>query len=75
MTATVVLLNDQGELLHGGDYNEQHDRELSTVNIAKKHVKGKQDTDLYCIKAIVGKDINYSELGVVLPDVKNKQSS
>jgi CRISPR-associated endonuclease/helicase Cas3 len=75
MSATVVLLNNQGELLHGGNYNEQHDRELSTVNIAKKHAKGKQDTDLYCIKAIVGKDINYSELGVVLPDVKNKQSS
>jgi len=75
MSVTVVLLNDQGELLHGGDYNEQHDRELSTVNIAKKHAKGKQDTDLYCINAIVGKDINYSELGVLLPDVKNKQSS
>ncbi|GGP56022.1 hypothetical protein GCM10009347_23350 [Shewanella algicola] len=72
MSATVVLLNDKGELWHGGDYQEQQDRELSTVAIAKKHAKGKQDPDLYCLKAIVNHDINYSELGVVLPQ-KNEQ--
>lgn len=72
MTATVVLLNEQGELWHGGDYQEQHDRELSTVAIAKKHAKGKQDPDLYCLKAIVNQDINYSELGVILPQ-ENEQ--
>ncbi|MGR3981429.1 CRISPR-associated helicase/endonuclease Cas3 [Pseudoalteromonas sp. 1181_04] len=71
MTATVVLLNEQGELWHGGDYQEQQDRELSTVAIAKKHAKGKQDPDLYCVKAIVNHDINYSELGVFLP-LKNE---
>lgn len=67
MTATVVLFNEQGELWHGGSYQEQQDRELSTVTIAKKHAKGKQDPDLYCIKAIVNQDISYGELGVVLP--------
>lgn len=72
MTATVVLLNEQGELWHGGDYQEQQDRELSTVAIAKKHAKGKQDPDLYCIKATVNQDINYSELGVVLPRKNEK---
>tara|TARA_R110001606_G_scaffold398291_1_gene576963 strand:- start:855 stop:3278 length:2424 start_codon:yes stop_codon:yes gene_type:complete len=70
LTATVVLLNEQGDLLHGGDYKEQHDREKSTVSIAKKHVKGKQDTDFYCFKAIVNKDIEYGELGVILPNLK-----
>lgn len=72
MTATVVLINESGELLHGGDYKEQHDRELSTVAIAKKHAKGKTDSDFYCIKAIVNKDISYSELGVVLPNLNHK---
>jgi CRISPR-associated endonuclease/helicase Cas3 len=70
MTATVVLLNEQGYLLHGGDYKEQQDRENSTVSIAKKHVKGKQDTDFYCVKAIVNKDIEYGELGVIIPNSK-----
>ena len=72
MTATVVLFNEQGELWHGGDYQEQQDRELSTVAIAKKHAKGKQDPDLYCLKSIVNHDINYSELGVVLPLKKHQ---
>lgn len=72
MTATVVLVNDKGELHHGGDYNEQQDRERSTVSIAKKHAKGKKDTDFYCIKAIVNKDIDYGELGVLLPSPKKR---
>lgn len=72
MSANVVLLNAQGELWHGGDYKEQQDRELSTVAIAKKHAKGKQDPDLYCLKAIVNHDIDYSELGVVLPQKNEK---
>ncbi|WP_077284739.1 CRISPR-associated helicase/endonuclease Cas3 [Cognaticolwellia aestuarii] len=70
MTATVVLLNEQGGLLHGGDYKEQQDREKSSVSIAKKHAKGQQDTDFYCVKAIVNKDMVYGELGVVLPKLK-----
>jgi CRISPR-associated endonuclease/helicase Cas3 len=67
MTAAVVLLNEQGELWHGGDYNEQQDREKNTVSLAKKHAKGKQDSDYYCIKSIVNRDVEYSELGVLLP--------
>jgi CRISPR-associated endonuclease/helicase Cas3 len=72
MSATVVLLNEQGGLWHGGDYNEQQDRELSTVAITKKHANGIQDTDLYCIKSIVNRDINYSEIGVLLPQTSEK---
>ncbi|AZG36909.1 CRISPR-associated helicase/endonuclease Cas3 [Shewanella psychromarinicola] len=72
MTATVVLMNELGGLFHGGDYKEQQDRERSTVALAKKHVKGKQDTDFYCIKSVVNKDIDYGELGVVLPSFNSK---
>ena len=71
MTATVVLVDDEGELWHGGDYLEQQDRERSTVSIAKKHAKGKPDKDLYCIRATVNSDIEYGELGVVIPLKKN----
>ena len=67
MTATVVLLNEQGELWHGGNYQDQQDRELSTISIAKKYAKGKPDSDLHCLKAMVNNDINYSELGVIFP--------
>lgn len=66
MTATVVLINEQGELWHGGDYNQQYDRELSTVAIARKHARGEQDLEFHCFKAIVNKDIHYSDLGVLL---------
>lgn len=66
MTASVVLVNDVGELWHGGNYCEQQDREKSTVSIAKKHARGKQDSDFYCTKAVVNDDIQYGELGVVL---------
>ena len=66
MSGSVVLINTQGELWHGGDYNEQQDREKSTVSLAKKHVKGSLDEMFYCTKAIVGKDINYTNLGVVV---------
>ncbi|WP_157134487.1 CRISPR-associated helicase/endonuclease Cas3 [Photobacterium profundum] len=67
MTVSVVLVDEHGKLLHGGDYQEQQDRELSTVSIAKKHVRGIQDADYYCVKATVGQDIDYTELGVILP--------
>jgi CRISPR-associated endonuclease/helicase Cas3 len=66
MSGSVVLINTQGELWHGGDYNEQQDREKSTVSLAKKHVKGSLDEIFHCTKAIVGKDINYNDLGVVV---------
>ena len=66
MSGSVVLMNSKGELWHGGDYNEQQDREKSTVSLAKKHVKGSLDEKFYCTKGIVGKDINYTNLGVVV---------
>jgi CRISPR-associated endonuclease/helicase Cas3 len=66
MSGSVVLMKSQGELWHGGDYNEQQDREKSTVSLAKKHVKGSLDETFYCTKGIVGKDINYTKLGVVV---------
>ncbi|KMT64541.1 CRISPR-associated helicase/endonuclease Cas3 [Catenovulum maritimum] len=72
MTVTVVILDEQGNLFHGGNYNEQQDRERSTISIAKKHAKGNQDTNLYCIKAVINKDIIYNELGAILPNLQNK---
>lgn len=64
----VVLLNEQGQLLHGGDFNEQADREQSSVSLSKKLAKGSKDEKYFCLKAIVNKDINYSELGVTKND-------
>ena len=69
MSATVVLFNNKGELLHGGDFNEQQDREKNTVALAKKYAKGQKDENYYCYKAIVGKDIVYNEMGVITADL------
>jgi CRISPR-associated endonuclease/helicase Cas3 len=66
MSGTVVLVTPEGELYHGGDYNEQKDRENSTISLAKKHVRGIKDEKFYCTKAVIGRDINYTELGVVV---------
>jgi len=65
MSAAVVILREDGKLLHGGDFNEQQDRERSTVSIAKKYAKGIKDDNYHCIKSTLGKDINYTDLGVV----------
>ncbi len=64
MSQAVVLLNSEGGLLHGGDYQEQQDREKSTVSLSNKQAKGKKDTDYFCFKAIIDKDIFYNDLGV-----------
>ena len=64
MSQSVVLFNSDGKLLHGGSYEEQQDREKSTVSLSNKLTKGKKDPDNYCFKAIIGKDVLYSELGV-----------
>jgi len=64
LTQAVVLFKTEGELLHGGCYDEQQDREKSTVSLSQKLAKGKKDTDNYCLKAVIGKDIFYNELGV-----------
>lgn len=69
MSATVVLFKNNGQLLHGGDFNEQQDRENSTVALAKKHVKGKKDENYYCYKAVVDKDIMYNKMGVITADL------
>lgn len=69
MSATVVLFNEDGSLLHGGDFNEQQDREKSAVALAKKHAKGIKDENYFCHKAIVGKDIIYNEMGVITADL------
>jgi len=64
LSQSVVLFKTEGSLLHGGDYKEQQDRERSTVSLSNKLTKGQKDADNYCYKAIIGKDIFYSELGV-----------
>ncbi len=64
MSQAVVLLKPDGALLHGGNYQEQQDREKSTVSLSNKQAKGKKDTDYFCLKAVIGSDILYNELGV-----------
>lgn len=69
MSVTIVLFNADGSLLHGGDFNEQQDRELNTVSLARKHAKGKKNDTYYCYKAVVGDDITYNEMGVITTDL------
>jgi len=69
MSVSVVLFNQEGGLHHGGDFNEQQDRELNTVSLARKHAKGKKDDTYYCHKAIVGTDITYNEMGFITSDL------
>lgn len=69
MSASVVLFNADGNLHHGGDFDEQQDRENNTVSLAPKHAKGKKDSQYYCYKAVVGKDIIYNEMGVITTDL------
>lgn len=69
MSQAVVLFNSDGGLYHGGDFKEQFDREHSTVSLSRKLAKGVKDEEFYCLKAVVNKDILYSELGVYAPDL------
>jgi len=64
LSKAVVLFKPNNCLLHGGSYDEQQDREKSTVSLSNKLTKGKKDSDNYCFKAVIGKDIFYNELGV-----------
>jgi len=64
LSQAVVLFKPKGDLWHGGEYAEQQDREKNTVSLSRKLAKGKKDDDYFCLKAIVGSDIFYSELGV-----------
>lgn len=72
MSQSVVLFKNDGSLFHGGDFNEQHDRERNTVSLSKKMLGGVKDEDFYCFKAVVNKDIYYSNLGVYAPDLLDK---
>lgn len=71
MAATVVLLNKDNSLLHGGNFDEQQDRENSSISIAPKHVRGIKDSTYYCYKALVGKDVEYNEMGFITADLKD----
>lgn len=72
MSVSVVLLDPAGCLLHGGDFDEQQDRERSTVSLAPKHAKGRKDDVYFCNKAKVGTDIIYNEMGVIIADLINE---
>ena len=64
MSQQVVLFKANGDLYHGGKYDQQSDRDSSTVSLSPKLAKGRLDSEYYCLKAIVGKDINYQQVGV-----------
>lgn len=64
MTQQVVLFKEEGELFHGGDYNQRSDRDKSAVSLSRKLAKGLLDPEYYCLKAIVGEDIDYQQVGI-----------
>ncbi len=64
LSQSVVLFNQNGELLHGGNFDEQYDREQSTVSLSKKLAKGDRDESHFCLRAVVNEDLNYSEIGI-----------
>ena len=63
MSESVVLFKGK-QLLHGGDFNEPLDRDRNTVSLTKKRAKGQRDDAYFCIKAQVGQDLIYSDIGV-----------
>lgn len=69
MSVSVVLFNEHGALFHGGDFDEQQDRELNLISLAPKYAKGKKCDKYFCYQAIVGKDIHYTELGFLRNDL------
>lgn len=69
MSVSVVLFKENGELLHGGDFAEQQDRERSLVSLAPKHAKGAKCEQYFCYKAVMGRDIAYGDMGVIYEDV------
>ena len=72
MGEPVVLFNTSGSLLNGGDYQEQADRDNSTLSLAKKYVKGKKDPDNFCTKVVVGKDVIYNHMGFISDDLQEE---
>jgi CRISPR-associated endonuclease/helicase Cas3 len=64
MSRQVVLFKAEGKLFHGGDYNQRSDRDKSVVSLSPKLAKGHLDPEYQCLRAIVGKDIDYHQVGV-----------
>ncbi len=65
MSRSVVLFKNKDELIYGGNYHDQSDRERSMVSLSRKLAKGIIDIDNHCLKAVVGKDVLYrSDLGI-----------
>jgi len=64
MSQQVVLFKEEGKLFHGGDYHQRSDRDKSAVYLSQKLAKGRLDPEYHCRKAIVGKDIDYQQVGV-----------
>lgn len=69
MTVSVVLVDESGALLHGGNFEEQDDRERSLISLPPKHAKGTKYPDYFCMKAVVGKDIQYTNMGFIRADL------
>lgn len=79
MSQQLVLFKEPGKLFHGGDYDQQSDRDKSTVSLSRKLAKGLLDTEYHCLKAIIGKDVFYQQVGVyderliqAVPDFREK---
>ncbi|WP_420933594.1 CRISPR-associated helicase/endonuclease Cas3 [Alteromonas sp. A081] len=69
MSVSVVLVDESGALLHGGSFDEQADRERSLISLPPKHAKGTKHPDYFCLKAVVGKDIQYTNMGFIRADL------
>jgi CRISPR-associated endonuclease/helicase Cas3 len=69
MSVSVVLVNEYGALLHGGSFEEQADRERSLISLPPKHANGTKCPDYFCTKAVVGKDIEYNNMGFIRTDL------
>lgn len=69
MSISVVLVDEYGALLHGGSFEEQADRERSLISLPVKHAKGTKYPDYFCTKAVIGKDIEYNNMGFIRADL------
>lgn len=58
-----ILINDNGDLLHGGSMDNPIDRDMSTVLLSRKWAKGKWSDDFNALIAKVNVDVAYSEIG------------
>ena len=64
MSIRVVLTNSDRNLIHGGQIENELDRELSTVQLSKKMLKGIWNEKYHIFTARIGKDLIYNDLGV-----------